>query len=151
MCLMVYVRVSFLKDSKKAVLLYRKKPDPKFDKTVSKKKFKSWFSWLCVHKSNVLHSTTNRGWNAKTIRNFGDLASLSSEIFRCVLCIYYYYFFLFLALNPIYFHWLDRGSVKGIENINTTKWYWVGPFWDFQCYQIQERILSATQYKLCQD
>lgn len=90
MCLMIYVRVSFLKDSKKAILLYRRKPDPNFDKTVSKKKkkIKSWFSWLCVHKSNVLHSTTNRGWNAKTIHNFRDLASLSSEIFRCVLFIY---------------------------------------------------------------
>lgn len=141
----------FLKTARKLFYYTERSQIPNLTRQSAKKKFKSWFSWLCVHKSNVLHSTTNSGWNAKTICNFGDLASLSSEIFRCVLCIYYYYFFLFLALNPIYFHWLDRGSVKGTENINTTKWYWVGPFWDFQCYQIQERILSATQYKLCQD
>ena len=89
----------FLKTARKLFYYTERSQIPNLTRQSAKKKFKSWFSWLCVHKSNVLHSTTNSGWNAKTICNFGDLASLSSEIFRCVLCIYYYYFFFIFGFK----------------------------------------------------
>ena len=102
---MVYVRVSFLKDSKKAVLLYRKKPDPKFDKTVSKKKNLrvDFHDYVYTNQMFCIQQLTAAGmqkqyvtlgtWPAYLLR-FSDVCFVFITII----------FFLFLALNPIYFH-----------------------------------------------
>ena len=93
---MIYIRVSFLKDSKKAVLLYRKKPDPKFDKTVSKKKKNlrvDFHDYVYTNQMFCIQQLTEAGMQKQYI----TLGTWPAYLLRfsdvCFLFIYYYYFF----------------------------------------------------------
>lgn len=59
-----------------------------------------------VYTNQMFYIHTNSGWNAKTTHDFGDLASLSSAIFRHVL---FTYLFIF---NFGLLHLIRQGSVK---------------------------------------